>query len=355
MCLYPKKIINKKYVANQKNGGNIPEPPIIGHDEFGPIYDERVYYVNADCGQCIECRKKKARNWQVRLHEELQQSKYAYFITLTFAPKELEELCKKTRLKECNAVAAYAVRHSLERYRKDYKKSLRHWYITELGHEGTERIHLHGVIFCDHTLEFVKSDKENFYTWKYWKYGLVYVGQYCNAQTINYIVKYMHKIDEDHKGFIGQVLCSPGIGKQYIEKPGTLERHKYSGDRTVDVYRLPNGAKVKLPTYYTNKCLKEEEREKKWILFMDDGKMSIRGNNYRSKIVGNSTLERITKRAQEYNEEMGYGNDSKEWRKKDYNITYRMIVQEQRKNAILAEKMRKAKKNQENFIKNLQV
>ena len=332
MCLYPRRIINQKYIPNEKNKGNVPKPPIIGVDEFGgEIYDERVLYVNVPCGQCIECRKQKARNWQVRLHEEIKQHKHAYFITLTFDPKELEILCNRTGLNECNAVAAYAVRHSLERYRKDYKKSLKHWYITELGHEGTERIHLHGIIFCDHELEFVKSDKDHFYKWKYWKYGMVYVGDYCNAKTINYIVKYMNKIDNDHKGFVGQVLCSPGIGKAYTDKERVKEMHRYRPGRTIDYYRLNNGAKIKLPAYWKNKCLNEDEREAKWRDFLDKDIESIMGTNYEPRTEGIEALGRVRDKAQEVNIRSGYGDDSKQYRKVPWNITKRMLQQVERK------------------------
>lgn len=324
-------MINKKYLPNDKNEGIVPEMPIIGTDPEGkPIYDERVLYVNVPCGQCIECRKQKARNWQVRLQEELKCWTKAYFITLTFDPGQLAKLLNKTGLTECNAAAAYAVRHSLERYRKDHGKSLRHWYITELGHEGTERIHLHGIIFTCRELEFVKTDKDDFYKWKYWKYGMVYVGKFCNEMTINYIVKYMHKIDEDHKGFIGQVLASPGIGRSYMEKPGIKNLLQYRPNETIDTYRLPNGARVKLPKYYSNKALSEEERELKWREFMDSKQESVMGNNYYPENIGNSTMANVVEKAQDKNKEYGYGDDSKEWRKKPFNVTKAML-QRQRK------------------------
>ena len=38
-----------------------------------------------------------------------------------------------------NAIAAYAIRKFLERWRKKFKKSLRHWLVTELGHNGIEK------------------------------------------------------------------------------------------------------------------------------------------------------------------------------------------------------------------------
>lgn len=335
MCLYPKKYINRKYTVTEKNGGCVPMPPIIGKDQFGHnIYDERVLYINIPCGQCIECRKSKARAWQVRLHEELDQWEYKYFITLTFSPEQLGILRKEIGKGDVdtNAALGLAIRRSLERYRKDHKKSLRHWYISELGHEGTERIHSHGIIFSNEPLEFTKSKEENFYHWKYWKYGLVYVGTYCNHQTINYIVKYMLKIDDDHKGYVGQVFCSPGIGKAYIEKPNTQITHKYRPRHTNDFYRLQNGTKVKLPTYYKNKLLNEEERERMWREFMDMDKVTVMGNDHST--TDNRTLGNIVAKAQEINRFLEYGDDSKEWRKRTYNITQRMINSEKTKKIV---------------------
>ena len=61
MCLYTKYILNKKYMYTKKNQGNVPE-----------CKDERLRYVPTKCGRCIECRKEKARNWRIRLTEELK-------------------------------------------------------------------------------------------------------------------------------------------------------------------------------------------------------------------------------------------------------------------------------------------
>jgi hypothetical protein len=73
MCLYTKYILNKKYMYTKKNQGNVPE-----------CNDERLRYVPTKCGKCIECRKEKARNWRIRLAEELKNNPDALFITLTF-------------------------------------------------------------------------------------------------------------------------------------------------------------------------------------------------------------------------------------------------------------------------------
>lgn len=344
MCLYPIRLANKKYTATKKNGGVVPTPPVIGKDEYGyDIYDERVLHVQVPCGQCIECRKQKARNWQVRLQEEIKNWKYKYFVTLTFAPEELRKLLKEENIDiECNAIAGIAVRRCLERYRKQHKKSLQHWLITELGHQNTERIHMHGILMTDNELQFEPSKEKDFYFWKYWKYGMVYVGQYCNSKTVNYIVKYVHKLDEDHKGFVGQVFCSPGIGRSYMEKPGRKQLHRYRPGHTIDFYRLNNGSKVKFPTYYKNKALNEEERELKWRDFMDENKIAILGEEYRTKNLDGVTEDNIVSKAQEYNKAMGYGDNSHEWKKRTYNITKRMLQHQEREKQL--EKMRNALK-----------
>ena len=233
MCLYPKLIKNPKYRPNKKNNYN---PPICE--------DDRVLYVPVGCGNCIECRKQKKREWQIRMNEEIKHDRTGKFITLTFSNEELDKLIQETGIQESNAVATIAVRRFLERWRKKYKKSVKHFLITELGHNGTERIHLHGILFTNEKTEIIQD---------IWKYGIIWIGQYTNEKTINYIMKYITKVDEDHKGFKAVILTSAGIGKQYTENKHKKDKNKYQGDKTDETYRLPNGAKSALPIYYRNK------------------------------------------------------------------------------------------------------
>ena len=73
MCLYPQLIKNPKYKATKKNGY---KAPLIKDDNGNYLIDPRTLYVPVGCGNCIECRKQKARQWQVRINEE--QKKYKY-------------------------------------------------------------------------------------------------------------------------------------------------------------------------------------------------------------------------------------------------------------------------------------
>ena len=81
---------------------------------------------------------------------------------------------------------------------------------------------------------------------------MIWIGQYTNEKTINYIMKYITKVDEDHKGFKAVILTSAGIGKQYTENKHKTNKNKYQEDKTDETYRLPNGAKSALPIYYRN-------------------------------------------------------------------------------------------------------
>lgn len=309
MCLYPKLILNKKYFPTRKNNYNPP-----------PMTDGRTMYVPVGCGKCIECKKQKAREWQVRINEETKVWKYKYCLTLTFSCEELEKLCKETNQKECNAVLTIAMRRFLERWRKTHKVSLRHWFISELGHEGTERIHAHGIVFSN---DIITEDK----FLQYWKYGHVRLGEWLGMKTINYLIKYVHKVDTDHKNFEQIVLCSKGIGANYIERPLVQHIHKYKGNQTTEFYRLPNGTKINLPIYYRNKLFSEQQREELWLHRLDKGERWVMGIKIENidTIQGEERYKRIIKTAQETNNKLGFGDDSKTWKKKDYNVTLRML------------------------------
>lgn len=304
MCLYPRLIKNRKYTPTKKNGGRVPL-----------MKDKRVEWVAVGCGNCIECRKQIANAWRTRMLEEIKSNPLeAKFVTLTFTNESLQQLCKELQTTECNAVAGLAIRRFLERWRKQYKKSVKHWFISELGHEGTERIHLHGIMWTNESNETIDQK---------WGYGYTYIGDFCNEKTINYIVKYITKIDEDHKKFRGQIFCSAGIGRNYIESYNA-SLNKYRGENTNESYRLNNGTKVGLPIYYRNHIYSEEEREKLWLHRLDKGTRYVLGTKIEKWEAPNIYWD-LLKTAQEKNARLGYGDDSKMWRHEEYNINLRKL------------------------------
>lgn len=315
MCLYPRFIKNKTYYTY------ISKKPNKGASTAKPCNDYRKLYVPIGCGECYECRRQKAQQWRVRMLEEIKVQKYKYFVTLTFSNDELEKLANELGIMpDSNAVATLAVRRMLERYRKKYKVSCRHWLITELGHENTERIHLHGILMPEH--ELTNEELTNL-----WKYGRTDIGEYCNERTINYIVKYVTKIDTDHKNFKSVILCSAGLGSNFINRYDVQALYKYKKGETPEYYKLNDGNKVALPIYYRNKLFSHEERDEMWTDRLDKGSIYVNGIEIQN-IESNESQEyyyNLLAEQQKWNEAIGYGNTSKEWQKEPYNITFKML------------------------------
>jgi hypothetical protein len=324
MCLFPKLIENRKYKANKKNGGIIP-----------PVSDKRTLMVPVGCGKCIECKKQKARNWQVRLHEEIRHDKKGKFVTLTFSDESIKELSKEitgvTGYNLDNEIATLGVRRYLERWRKKYKKSVKHWFITELGGKGTENIHIHGIMWTDEIEDISKI----------WKYGIVTIGErrykngikqndkslgYVNEKTINYIIKYVNKPDEKHTEYNSKVLTSAGIGKKYLDRIDS-KQNKYNGNKTIETYKTRQGIQLNMPIYYRNHIYTEEEREKLWLQKLDKEERWVCGEK-----IDISKNEDDYYKTREYyrqkNKRLGYGDNEiteEKLEKKRYEINTRKI------------------------------
>lgn len=320
MCIYPTIIKNRKYMPNKKNKGIIPE-----------IIDDRMLYVPIGCGKCFECMKQKKRNWQIRITEEIKINTNGKFVCLTFSNENINEICdtlvnkgiKRSDIED-NQIATWAVRHFLERWRKEFKKSIKHWFVTELGHQGTERIHIHGIIWTDDVQSIVRK----------WEYGNVCIGKtffkpndwqkanaetsYVNNRSVNYIVKYVNKIDKMHKAYMPVVLTSPGIGKNYLNREDS-KRNSFDGTTTKEYYEFKDGTKVNLPIYYRNAIYTEEERAELWlnklsenIRYIDGVKIDI------NKPDGEKRYFNVLESARRKNTILEYGNNEKEWSKRNY-------------------------------------
>lgn len=315
MCLYPRLIRNRKYTVNKKNGGDVPTTD-----------DPRVLVVPIGCGECMECRKKRGREWSVRLQEEIRHNKNGVFVTLTFSNESIKKLHDEV-IKEdkCegydldNAIAKKAVRRWLERWRKRNKISVKHWLITELGHEGTENIHLHGIVFG-------KAEEIT----ETWKYGHVFNGTYVNERTINYVIKYATKVDEKNKGFKGKILTSPGIGKDYLNR-ADAQKNKYNKNDTKETYVTRQGTKMGLPTYYRNHIYKDEEKEKLWIKKLDENTRWVDGAKIDISKDEKEYYQRL-EIAQAKSERLGYGKGELTWEQKKYENERRNYLIQQRIN-----------------------
>lgn len=326
MCLYPKLILNPKYRSTKKNGGLIPY-----------MKDPRVKFVPIGCQECIECKKQKAREWQARLLEHIKTNTNGKFITLTFSNESIKKITEKIHLEADkntvqrptgyeldNAIATYATRHFLERYRKKYKRSIQHWLVTELGHRGTHNIHIHGIIWTNVEMKTIEE---------IWKYGFMWKGQtkngkiinYVNARTIGYITKYVNKQDYDHKTYRSKILCSPGIGNNY-PRTYNATRNKFNDNNTYDCYTTTTGHQIGLPIYWRNKIYTEEQREQLWLNKLDKQERWVLGEKISIAKTDKIYWNKLN-HARETNKQLGYGNGEKNWQKEEYERQQRILKQ----------------------------
>lgn len=222
-----------------------------------------------------------------------------------------------------NAIAKRALRLFNERYRKLTGKALRHWLVTELGHKGTENIHLHGLIWTDIPIEKIQSLWQYGYTWPRNNHDAKKT--YVNNKTINYITKYVHKQDEKHKHYNSKVLSSPGIGSNYINEH-TLAKNGYKGTETDETYRTSSGHKIALPIYWRNKIYTDEQKEKLWLHKLDKQERYVCGEK-----IDISISDENYKLTLEYyrikNKKLGYGNNRTNEAERQYEHENRVLNQ----------------------------
>lgn len=322
MCLYTRYIRNGRYVANKKNGGVVPAIP-----------DYRVMATPIKCGQCMECHKQKRNEWRVRISEEIKSDIRGYFVTLTFSDENIKKLAQIEDLKNLagykldNAIATIAVRRWYERHRKKYKKTIKHWLVTEIGGNHTERIHLHGIVWTDLSPKEIEE---------FWGYGTTRDGRYragdrkqsyLNERTVNYITKYLTKRDLKHKHYKSIILTSNGIGKNYINTYNAILA-KYVEGRTQEAYISRGGHQIQMPKYLRNKIYTDEEREKLWIEKLDSGYRYIGGRKININHEDELYKKYLTE-AQKENKRRGYGNGDFNWNEAEKEEQRRILKQKE--------------------------
>lgn len=324
MCLYSTYMPNPKYKANTKNNGIPPQ-----------YKDARTLVVPIACGRCMECKKARAREWQIRLGEDVKYNTNGVFVTLTFNEETLRKLGKEIP-KEIqgyardNAIATLAVKKFCNRWRKRTGKNPRHWLITELGHKGTERIHLHGIIWTD----------ERKWIDKHWntenkqgsKFGFTWIqkkNKTVGQAITNYITKYLTKDDKLHREYKSIILCSRGIGKDFLEND-KLGYYKFKEEETKEQYVAENWGKRAMPMYYRRKLWTDEEREKLWIHKLNKEERYVLGTKISIK-EGIEHYYKVLMNARSINERLGYGNDEKNWNRIAHENTIRNILHKKHK------------------------
>lgn len=177
----------------------------IWHEELNEYVKETLL---VPCGKCWMCRKRKAKDWAIKLINEAKYHKEACFITLTFDNKILLDENSKARKMGALPNFPYTINASKEYFKKFMKrlrkkfsyKKITFYHIGEYG-EKTHRAHHHAILFGVNfnedakKAELSKSGKEQFFSQTLedlWACGRTRF-QLINDNNIMYIAGYTQK------------------------------------------------------------------------------------------------------------------------------------------------------------------
>lgn len=238
------------------------------------------YHINIPCGKCARCIERRKMEWGFRMKQEMDESKTAYFVTLTYAPetvpytswgiktllphKDVTHLVKKKNKKRKVREQKDDLQLFFKRLRQNQKRSkptiehlrnnlgkkdkIKYYAAGEYGEERN-RPHYHAIIFNASMINIEKS----------WELGTTHIVP-ANEMTIAYVMKYLDKrLDKepDWKKTPEYNTMSEGIGKSYIDKNKSW--HKRNPDILYVTTRI--GIKIPMPKYYREKIFTEEERK----------------------------------------------------------------------------------------------
>lgn len=216
-------------------------PKIVG-DGSGQFVQQHGY---VPCGRCRVCRLNKAREWSVRIMDEVQHSRVSCFVTLTYSD---ENLPKNGTLvvKDCQKF--------FKRLRKNSGRECRYYLGAEYGDLG-RRPHYHVCLFG-----FSREDYDIIN--KAWGLGYISIGD-VSYDSASYVARYTEKklygdfaVDYVGRGVIPEfALMSrrPGIGSVVLDKNSDfLKRNGFA---------IVKGRKVSLPRYYSQRLYVTESEK----------------------------------------------------------------------------------------------
>jgi len=208
------------------------------------------------CGQCVGCRKARAREWAMRCMHEASLHEDNCFLTLTYDDEHLPA---------GGSLDRRAFPLFMKRLRKRLEpQKVRYFHVGEYG-ESSNRPHYHCLLFGfdppDKTLLSVRQGFPVFTSdWmrEAWPYGLHELGS-VTPQSAAYVARYVRKKITgswskakygDKEPEYATMSRNPGIGRGWIEKYGA---EVFPSDDVVFGGRL-----CKPPRYYCEVVAKKD-------------------------------------------------------------------------------------------------
>lgn len=204
--------------------------------------------INVPCGHCVGCRLDKSRQWADRMMLELDHSRTAIFVTLTYDPLNVPVACSLDDGSVLFTLNKRDVQLFMKRLRKTFDgREIRFYLAGEYGTE-THRPHYHAILFGLSLSDFpdIKPVSKNSFgqylyssqkMYEIWKLGNVALAD-VSWQTCAYVARYcVKKLGDDvsretYESFgvlseFSLMSRKPGIaGYYHLEHPDLIERSK---------------------------------------------------------------------------------------------------------------------------------
>lgn len=218
------------------------------------------------CGKCLCCRIRRQNEWVLRLTHEVEASRTAFFVTLTYREECLSYVNEMTGEEtDMPTVSVKHVRDFLKRLRIYCKRKygvtdMKHYLAAEYG-EKFHRPHYHAILFN------IPAECVQEVITKEWYYGFVKVDAVKPAR-IRYVTKYCTKDkntcespDPKCLATFTSVSRRPFIGSSFVYS--RYNQRRYKDNPEACVYCVSDGVKYGMPRIYLDKFLppKSDERE----------------------------------------------------------------------------------------------
>ncbi len=293
------------------------------------IFDkEKREEIKVPCRKCILCRRKKCREWALKLYHESQYYNKMCMITLTFRPKflltpKIKELKKYHQRKKNDGTiekitekyitmigphyikdvkkTGWLVTLFIKKLRKELTKQnifISYFAVGEHGSQNTHRAHWHILIFGidKETLNSIeigmsKKNKSIYFSPfidKIWSYDNVKIGMHTisdvTSKTIKYVANYTMKkmYDNNKKEYPVVMRCSSHnkIGKKWARKYHKELRKGYLLDQDGLKYPIPESYYKEMIRYQNltinetmnqTACLIEMNKDEQIIKLREEG------------------------------------------------------------------------------------
>lgn len=232
------------------------------------------------CGKCFACLQRYKMSWANRLIEHSRSFQNKYFCDLTYDELSLPVINTDTNvIKPFSSYIGNSALHLsdtdydnlyptldkeevvrfIKRFRKRFPFKFSYWLCGEYG-EHFDRPHYHFLLFIhDNTITVSRDDISSFIA-ETWQHGYNTVFP-VSDKDIRYTCKYSLKQQMDEKSNVQKpfMLCSKGIGKNYLELYETFSFHDDSVERVY--YPLNRKTKSYMPRYWRDVLFSEQTRK----------------------------------------------------------------------------------------------